>query len=147
MAKILFAAGIEEVSGALSKVNTKSKHRYDQNMFLATHRKAATMSLACQRAYYRKINSLPWQQTTTAPSSETLAIREAFAIAVRAISTRKENLTMKAQDLAAFKTWREAQPGRLNNTLNKFYWLAAKKYKNGETGAIDWPSGPIDLDS
>jgi len=146
MAKILFAAGIEEVSGALSKVNTKSKHRYDQNMFLATHRKKPTMSLACQRAYYRKINSLPWQQTTTSPSSETLAIRENFATAVRAIATRSQDLSKKAQDLVAFKTWREAESSRSNMTLNKFYWLAAKKYKNAETGAIDWPSGAIDLD-
>lgn len=137
MAKILFAPGIEEVSGALSKINTKSIHVYDQNMFLATHRKAESCSRKCQRAYMRKVNSLPWQQTISI-SQETMELRQNFTNASREIATRRKALEHVAADRQAFLAIKdEVINSGYTITMRSFLWVAKKLMgDNFPTGAI-----------
>lgn len=148
MAKILFAAGIEEVSGALSKVNRKSMHVDDQNMFLATHRKAETMTKGCQRAYYRKTNSLPWYNGIANTSAENVnkvvLLRREFGIKGTAVATRRKDLSAISADTMNFLAYREKHP---NATLKYFMWLGAQKYYDAETETVNWPaSGGIVID-
>ena len=143
MAKILFAAGIEEVSGALSKVNRKSMHVDDQNMFLATHRKAETMSKTCQRAYYRKSPQIAWGQNPLV-SVETTKRREIFVNRRKAVASRRKDLSKISMDLTSFLAYKKDHP---NTTFMWFYWAGAKKYGNEESGSVTWPTdGPIVLD-
>lgn len=100
MARILYAPGIDLVSGALSKVAKHTNHKYDSNMFLATHRKAATVQ-DCSRAYYRKFNNLPWAHTTSV-SSETLQIRTRFTEVAALVKTRANDLNRVTADQQAF---------------------------------------------
>lgn len=147
MAKVLMAAGIEEISGAASKINTKSSHRFDQNMLLFTHRKAATASLSCQRAYFRKINSLPWQNgSNDAVSTETLAVRTMFTTKLAAIKARKMNLAVLDGDQQLFLALRDGAKARgYNPTMNVFYWCAAGKYWDNETKEVDFPTGAMSI--
>lgn len=144
MAKILYAPGIEEVSGALSKINTKSKHRDDENMFLATHRKAATMNNACARAYYRKINKLPWQSGSV-PSTSTLEIRALFASRQKAVNERSKDLAHVTADQTLFRSLNEQFKSKYGYyaTQNAFYWAAAKKYT--QDGRVEMPTGAIEM--
>lgn len=131
MAKILLAAGIEIVSGAVSKIKTKSLHRYDENMFLFTHRKKETTSLACQRAYYRKINSLPWQGNTFV-TPEVKAQRLAFKTAAQEVAARRQDLSKMTADQEQFLAILpevKARGGVM--TMRSFLWAAKALY--GET--------------
>lgn len=146
MAKIMYAAGIEKVSGALTKINTKSRHADDQNMFLATHRNAETQSKTCSRAYFRKIYNLPWQDTGVL-SPETIAVRSQFTEAVQAIKQRKTDLMKISQDQQAYLALANDFKSRTGiwPTMSIFYWAAAKKYRDASSGEIEWPAGAIDL--
>lgn len=139
MAKVLFAPGIEIVSGAVTKINLHGSHLYDQNMLLFTHRNAATVSNSCQRGYYRKANSLPWQQGAL-PSQEVLDLRSTFATASRQVSTRRQNLGTIAADQAQFAAIKdEVRASGYRISFNSFLW-AAKKLM-GDT----FPSGAITM--
>ena len=145
MAKCLFAPGIEEVSGALSKINLKSRHVDDQNMLLATHRKAATAKRSCQRLYMRKANRLPWQNTGII-SQHTLDLRADFMRGVNAIKARKATLMVITLDQQKFLS---LKPYVINAgyspTMNVFYWAGVKKYRD-ESGHVQWPENTaIDL--
>lgn len=148
MAKILYAPGIEKVSGAMSKINTKSRHADDQNMFLATHREAATQSKTCSRAYFRKINSLPWQNTSLVPSSA-IQLRARFTAFTAAIKARKKDLMTLSLDQDAYLALRREMISKtgITPTVNVFYWAAAKKYgpQDGYAGPVTWPEGAIAL--
>lgn len=146
MGKIIWAPGIEQVSGALTKIKTKSQHADDQNMFLATHRNAATMSKSCSRAFFRKINNLPWQNGAV-PSADVLNLRRKFAQSSTAIAERREDLTHFPADNTAFKALNAEylQKTGLSGTKNVFYWAAAKKYTAEGQFAPTWPQGAIDL--
>lgn len=128
MAKILMAAGIEIVTGAVTKIKTKSAHAFDQNMFLFTHRKRETTSRACQRAYYRKINNLPWQ-SGKAVSQEVKAQRLAFATAAREVAARRNDLSKMTADQEAFLAIAPEvkAKGRLI-TMKSFLWAAKALY-------------------
>ena len=136
----MYAAGIEKVSGALTKINTKSKHADDQNMFLATHRVAETQSKTCSRAYYRKKYALPWQNNPTL-SSETLAQRGIFAGRAAAIRLRKKDLMAISADQTNFNALKNEMISKegITPSMNVFYWAGAKKYNNGGSG-VEWPA-------
>lgn len=144
MAKMLLAPGIESLSGAMSGVNRKSQHVDDQNMFLATHRVAATTSRQCQRAYFRKTNTLPWAYAV--PSDKVLQLREDFTTRAQAISARRTDLTVMSADMAGLKAYRARYP-ESNMTLFAFYWLAAStKYWDDEKKTVTFPANSgIDL--
>lgn len=126
--KVLLAAGIEIASGAATKIETKSQHRYDGNMFLFTHRKKETTSLACQRAYYRKINSLPWQGGTYV-TPEVKAQRLAFATAAREVAARRQDLSKMTADQEAFLAIYDGVKARGGQiTMKSFLWAAKALY-------------------
>ena len=52
MASVTYSAGIDHVSGALSKPGKSGQHSCEK-MLLATHRTAATTSNKCNRIYLR----------------------------------------------------------------------------------------------
>ena len=52
MASVTYSAGIDHVSGALSKPSKSGQHSCEK-MLLATHRTAATTSKDCNRIYLR----------------------------------------------------------------------------------------------
>ena len=52
MAKVTYSAGIDHMSGALSKPSKSGQHSCEK-MLLATHRTAATTSNKCNRLYLR----------------------------------------------------------------------------------------------
>ncbi len=122
MAKILWAPGIEEVSGALTKINQKSNHANDQNMFLGTHRKAGTVQ-DCSRAYYRKRNQLPWSQAG-AISAETEAIRMRFTEVQNAVKLRFKDLNKMTADQQAFRDIYEETKSKAGvaPTMRIFLW-------------------------
>ena len=125
MSKILYAPGIETVSGAMTKIS-KGQHALDSNMFLATHRKAPSSSKACSRAYFRKINNLPWAYAQ--PSTEDLQRREAFMTNAAAVRTRKHDLQALGRDVANFKAIQPAVKSRgYSITMNSYLWALLKK--------------------
>ena len=91
-------------------------------MLLATHRKAATTSPDCSRLYLRGIESVT--RSTPVSSDETLA-RTRFAAIVRAVQTRKKNLSLVAADVANFKAQKETG----YKTFYQYLWhLCADEY-------------------
>lgn len=134
MAKILYAPGIEEVSGALSKINTKSIHKNDGNMFLATHRRAATVQ-NCSRAYYRKYNNLPWSQTTTI-SQATESLRLRFTEVQAGVNSRAKDLNKITADQEAFMAIREDVRKKCGvyPTMKIFLWSVVGNEWNGQHG-------------
>ena len=62
MAKIEWSAGIDSVSGALSKPGNNPQHRCSK-MLIGTHRVAPTESQDCNRIYLRKktFNAYLWK--------------------------------------------------------------------------------------
>lgn len=146
MAKTIWAPGIESVSGALTKIKTKSQHADDQNMFLATHRTAATMSTSCSRTYFRKINNLPWQGGAV-PSSEVILQRQKFASQSSAVATRRKDLISMGPDKSAFQALNAEyeQKTGLKGTMSVFYWAGAKKYTAEGAMSPTWPQGAIEL--
>jgi len=104
MAKVTWAPGISTVSGALSKIDKKSPHAGDQQMLLATHRKAATTSTDCNRLYLRGLSSVT---RSTPVTSDEQAQRTKFAAVVRAVAVRRKNISTIASDMAAFNAQKE----------------------------------------
>lgn len=138
MAKVLFAAGIEVVSGAVNKIDKNSQHAWDENMLLFTHRKAESCSRVCQRGYYRKVNNLPHAYTPY--STEERERQLAFKTASQQVATRRNDLSKMTADQAQLKAIKpdvEANGGRI--TMKSFLWAAKKLMGN------DFPTGAITM--
>ena len=117
MAKASYAPMFETVSGALNKINKKSPHAGDQKMVLATHRKAPTTSPDCSRVYLRGLSSVT--RTTPVTAKET-TIRTKFAAVSAAVTTRLQDTTKQAADLAAFNAQKDAANGK--KTMRSYIW-------------------------
>ena len=115
MAKVVYSAGIDHISGALSKPSKNGQHSCEK-MLLATHRVAATTSSDCNRIYLREKTV-----RTTPPSTEELAQREKFAAIARAVNLRAKDLSKINADIAAFKAQKD-QPGG-KTTMKSWYWM------------------------
>ena len=96
MAKVEWSAGIDSVSGALSKPSKSGQHSCTK-MLLGTHRVAATTSDACNRVYLRKKI-----KRSTPVSSDERAQRTRFGAICKAVALRRKDLAHVAEDLAAF---------------------------------------------
>ena len=118
MAIVKWAPGIEFVSGALKKINKKSQHAADQEMLLATHRVAPTMSKDCTRIYLRGIESVTRSTPVTADEQ---AQRTRFATVSRMVQARKQDLTKIAGDLAAFNAQKDNPNGK--KTMRSYLWM------------------------
>ena len=114
MAKVEWSAGIDSVSGALSKPGNNPQHSC-QKMLLGTHRTAATTNPNCNRLFLRK-----QVKRSTMPSSAELDVRERFATVSAAVADRRKDLTKITTDQIAFKAQKDTPGGC--RTMTKYLW-------------------------
>ena len=115
MAKVEWSAGIDSVSGALSKPGKSGQHSCNK-MLLGTHRVAATTNPNCNRLYLRKK-----VERSTSPSADEMAARTRFAAVATAVATRAKDVSKITADQEAFKAQKETPGGR--KTLKAWYWM------------------------
>ena len=127
MAKVVWSAGIDSVSGALAKPSKSGQHSCTK-MLLGTHRVAATTSNNCNRVYIRRK-----VERSTDPSAKELLIRARFNAVSKAVQARRKDLMQINQDNTAFLAQRDTAGGC--KTLTKYLWkLEGDKY-DAEHGA------------
>ena len=115
MAKVTYSAGIDSVSGALSKPSKSGQHSCSK-MLLATHRVAATQSNACNRLYLR--NKV---ERSTPLSSNELDARARFTAVAAAVKARKSDLNQITQDQINFAAQKDTAGGK--KTMRAYLWL------------------------
>ena len=115
MAKVVYSAGIDHVSGALSKPSKNGQHSCEK-MLLATHRTAATQNPDCTRIYIRKGDTY---NRTTPLSAKEEAIRLRFTEVSRAVKLRAKDLNKMTQDQADFAAQRETG----KKTMRAYLWM------------------------
>ena len=119
MAKVEWSAGIDSVSGALSKPSKSGQHSCSK-MLLGTHRVAATTSSDCNKLYLRRKT-----KRSTPVTADEQVQRTRFAAIGRAVQARKKNLSYVATDLANFR----AQKDTGYKTHYQYLWhLCADQY-------------------
>ena len=114
MAKVTYSAGIDSVSGALSKPSKSGQHSCSK-MLLATHRIAATQSNACNRLYLR--NKV---ERSTPLTSKELDVRARFAAVAAAVKARKSDLNKITTDQQNFAAQKETAGGK--KTMKAYLW-------------------------
>jgi hypothetical protein len=114
MAHVEWSAGIDSVSGALSKPSKKGQHNCAK-MLLGTHRVAATMSDQCNRVYIRRKT-----KRSTPLSSRELLARGRFAAVSAAVKVRAKDLMQISQDQAAFLAQKDLADGK--RTMKAYLW-------------------------
>ena len=114
MAKVEWSAGIDSVSGALSKPGKSGQHRCAK-MLLGTHRVAATENPNCNRVYIRK----KVQRSTQPNANETWA-RTRFQAVVAAVKQRKGDLEYMTTDQANFVAQKDLAGGK--KTMKAYLW-------------------------
>ena len=114
MAKVEWSAGIDSVSGALSKPSKKGQHSCAK-MLLGTHRVAATMSDQCNRVYIRRKT-----KRSTPLSSRELLARGRFAAVSAAVKVRAKDLMQISDDQAAFLAQKDLADGK--RTMKAYLW-------------------------
>lgn len=114
MGKVTWSAGIDHVSGALSKPSKNGQHSC-QKMLLATHRVAATQSPDCNRLYLRaKVTR------STQPSTDELNARSRFAAVAALVKARKRDLEHIADDQENFLAQKDTALGK--KTMRAYLW-------------------------
>ena len=114
MAKVGWSAGIDFVSGALSKPSKNGQHSC-QKMLLGTHRTAATTNPNCNRIYLR-----PKIERSTPPTVNELFMRQRFSAVKAAVKARSEDLSKVDADQAAFLAQKDQAGGK--KTMNAYLW-------------------------
>ncbi len=114
MAKVEWSAGIDHVSGALSKPSKSGQHSCTK-MLLGTHRVAATESKDCNRLYLRKK-----VERSTPLSDKELAARARFTAVQAAVKTRANDLSKIAQDQEDFLAQKDTAGGK--KTMRAYLW-------------------------
>ena len=114
MAKVTYSAGIDHVSGALSKPSKSGQHSCSK-MLLATHRVAATQSNSCNRLYLR--NKV---ERSTPLSTNELEARARFTAVRAAVKARKNDLMKMTQDQIDFKAQKDLADGK--KTMRAYLW-------------------------
>ena len=115
MAKVEWSAGIDHVSGALSKPGKNGQHSCAK-MLLGTHRTAPTESSDCNRLYLRK------KTTRTTPlSDDEIAARARFTAVQAMVRDRKADLTKITADQRAFLAQKDTPSGK--KTMRAWYWM------------------------
>ena len=128
MAKVEWSAGIDSVSGALSKPSKSGQHSCSK-MLLGTHRVAATTSNKCNRLYLRKK-----VERSTEPTARELQIRARFS-AIAALIAQKRRDPVEMQTIqAAFLAQKDDANGY--KTLTKYLWATL-----GDDYDKDHPNG------
>ena len=114
MAKVEWSAGIDSVSGALSKPGKNGQHSCSK-MLLGTHRVAATENPNCNRLYLRKKT-----KRSTQPSTDELNARSRFAAVAAMVKARKRDLEHIAEDQENFIAQKDTATGK--KTMNAYLW-------------------------
>ena len=114
MAHVEWSAGIDSVSGALSKPGKNGQHSCAK-MLLGTHRVAATENPNCNRMYLRKK-----VKRSTPLSDKELAIRARFTAVQAAVKTRANDLSKIAQDQEDFLAQKDQAGGK--RTMKAYLW-------------------------
>ena len=114
MAKVVYSAGIDHVSGALSKPSKNGQHSCEK-MLLATHRVAATESSDCNRIYLR---SKVERSTPLSQLEEAARLR--FTEVAQAVKLRAKDLNKMTQDQEAFAAQRDTAAGK--RTMRAYLW-------------------------
>ena len=114
MAKVNWSAGIDSVSGALSKPGSNPQHSCEK-MLLGTHRTAPTTSSDCNRLYLRKK-----VKRSTPVGSDELTNRLRFAAIGASVAERAKDLSKRTADQQAFLAQKDQAGGA--KTLKKWYW-------------------------
>ena len=114
MAKVEWSAGIDHVSGALSKPGKNGQHSCAK-MLLGTHRIAATESPDCNRIYLRKK-----VKRSTPLSSNELDARARFSAVAAAVKARKSDLNSITTDQINFEAQKNTAGGK--KTMRAYLW-------------------------
>ena len=114
MAKVEWSAGIDSVSGALSKPSKSGQHSCSK-MLLGTHRVAATESKDCNRVYIRKKT----ERSTPVTDNEQQA-RSRFQSVAAAVRARAKNLSTLTSDQEAFEAQKNLANGK--KTFKAYLW-------------------------
>ena len=115
MAKVEWSAGIDSVSGALSKPGKNGQHSCSK-MLLGTHRVAPTESNQCNRLYLRKKT-----KRSTSPTEDELFARIRFSTVAQMVNERKKDLTKITADQQAFLAQKDLAGGK--KTMKAYYWM------------------------
>ena len=115
MAKVEWSAGIDSVSGALSKPGKNGQHSCSK-MLLGTHRVAATENPNCNRLYLRKKT-----KRSTSPTEDELFARMRFSTVAQMVNERKKDLTKITADQQAFLAQKDLAGGK--KTMKAWYWM------------------------
>ena len=126
MAKVEWSAGIDSVSGALSKPSKSGQHSCNK-MLLGTHRVAPTESNKCNRLYLRKK-----VKRTTEVTTKELNARNRFSAVHAAVIARKDNLTTFASDQAAFIAQMNTAGGK--KTFLSYLWKVCGDAYDAQNG-------------
>ena len=114
MAHVEWSAGIDSVSGALSKPGKNGQHRCAK-MLLGTHRVAATENPNCNRLFLRK----KVKRSTPLTSNE-LDARARFSAVAAAVKARKSDLSQITNDQIAFAAQKDTAGGK--KTMKTYLW-------------------------
>ena len=114
MAHVEWSAGIDSVSGALSKPGKNGQHSCAK-MLLGTHRVAATENPNCNRLYLRKKT-----KRSTQPSTDELNARSRFAAVAAMVKARKRDLEHIAEDQENFIAQKDTATGK--KTMKAYLW-------------------------
>ena len=126
MAIVKWSAGIDFVSGALSKPKKDGQHKHGK-MLLGTHRKAATSNPNCTRVYMRDL-----VERSTEPTQLELAARTRFTAVQAAVNTRMKNLSTIATDREAFEAQKDLAGGK--KTLKAYLWKVCGDTYDAQNG-------------
>ena len=124
MAKVEWSAGIDHVSGALSKPGKNGQHSCNK-MLLGTHRVAATTNPDCNRLYLRK----KVQRSTPVTAKET-KIRSCFSAVAAAVAARAVDLSKMSADQQAFEAQKNLADGK--KTMRAYLWKLEKEAYDAE---------------
>ena len=118
MAKVNWSAGIDSVSGALSKPSKSGQHSCTK-MLLGTHRVAETTSSDCNRLYIRR----KVERSTPVTANE-LKHRTKFAAIASAVAARKKDLMKISEDQANYAAQYNTPGGK--KTYRSYLWSLEK---------------------
>ena len=114
MAKVNWSAGIDNVSGALSKPGSNPQHKCEK-MLLATHRTAPTTNPDCNSLYLRKAI-----KRTTPLTPDEIAVRNRFSAVAALVKARKSDVSKITTDQENFIAQKNTPGGC--KTMKKYYW-------------------------
>ena len=115
MAKVEWSAGIDSVSGALSKPGKNGQHSCNK-MLLGTHRVAATTSNDCNRVYIRRK-----VERSTPVLADELRARARFTAVAEAVRLRSKDLMRINADQTAFLAQKDTAGGK--KTMKAYLWM------------------------